>query len=129
MIRVSRKDYFNSMVFTQSLQGLRQRIVNISFKVFVHSCIFAINSRNEFVKQYKFIFWYSIDCFISILTSFQKMRNDHIMGIVIFVVFNQSFKESEVVIVNIKIDRSHASQCICKSVIYNFFMGAKFIKQ
>src|SRR5688572_13357308 len=129
MIGIGRKNYFDSMVFAQSIKRLFQCIVNIFFKVFIHGCIFTINSRNKFVKQNKFIFWYHIDRLISIFTTFQKMRNNYIMGIIIFIILYQPFKKSKVVIVNIKVDRSHTSQCIGKSIIDNFLMSTKFIKQ
>ena len=57
------------------------------------------------------------------------MRNDHIVRIIIFIVLYQSFKKSKIVVINIKINRSHSPQCIGKSIIYNFLMRTEFIEQ
>src|SRR5262249_15848490 len=74
-------------------------------------------------------FWQGINDLIGVLAAIQKMRNDHIMGVIVFLIMNKPLEKSEIVIINIEVDRCHFAQRATKYIVYNFLVRDQFIEQ
>ena len=57
------------------------------------------------------------------------MRDDNVMCIIVFSILEQAPEQPKIVIVNVKVNRSHFTQGGHKGVVNNFFMRAQFIEK
>src|SRR5215471_13662661 len=91
-------------------ERLLQRFINVFLKIFIYCPIFPLYTRYQLIHQYKLLFWDRVNDLMRILTAIQKVRNDHIMRIIILLVMNKPLEKSKLIIIYVEIYRSQLTQ-------------------